>query len=234
MVEGKNNHFDVNKIKKDLKSRSVRGGTATVFGQFANFVIHTGSTIVLARLLMPADFGLIAMVTAVTGFANLFKDLGLSEATIQKDIITHEQVNALFWINMMVSISIFVLVVLMSPVIAWFYSEPRLAKISIAMSIVFLLGGAATQHQALLKRQMRFIALAVIRTVSLSAGVIAAIVGAAVGFRYWALVLMHTTSALVFTLGVWILCDWRPGRPTMSSGVRTMLIFGEIFPALIS
>ena len=71
--------FDTEHLKSDLKGRSVRGGAATMLGQSARFVIQIASTMVLARLLAPADFGLIAMVTAVTGFAALFKDLGLGD-----------------------------------------------------------------------------------------------------------------------------------------------------------
>lgn len=221
-----NSPFNTEHLHGDLKSLSVRGGAATVLGQGARFVIQVGSTMVLARLLAPADFGLIAMVMAVTGFAALFKDLGLSMATIQRAEINHEQVSTLFWVNVAVSGLIAMLTVAMAPVIAWFYGEPRLTLVTIALSTVFLFGGLTVQHQALLERQMRFAALAAIQVAAMAAGVCAAIVTAALGFGYWALVVMQVTSALAIALGVWLLSDWRPGRPRRNAGVKGMLVFG--------
>lgn len=219
-------HFDTGHLNNDLKGRSVRGGAVTITSQAATFFIQTASTIIMARLLTPADFGLIAMVTAVTGFAKLFKDLGLSTATIQKEKITHEQISTLFWVNVAISIIITLITVAFAPIIAWFYGEPRLIMITIALSLVFLFGGLTVQHQALLQRQMRFTVLAVIQVISIAASVVAAIASAALGADYWALIIMQIVSALTVLLGVWLLCDWRPGIPTRTSGVRSMLAFG--------
>jgi len=116
--------FDTEYLKTDLKGRSVRGGAATMLGQGSHFVIQIASTMVLARLLVPADFGLIAMVTALTGFAVLFKDLGLSMATIQKAEINHAQISTLFWVNVAVSGLIAIVTAALAPAIAWFYNKP--------------------------------------------------------------------------------------------------------------
>ena len=85
-------HFGTDHLKTDLKGRSVRGGAVTLFAQLCKFVLQMGSTVILARLLTPQDYGLIGMVTAVTGFVSLFKDMGLSMATIQKAEINHRQI----------------------------------------------------------------------------------------------------------------------------------------------
>jgi len=162
-------------LKSELKRRSIQGGMATIVGQGARFVIQTLSTVIIARLLTPADFGLIAMVTAVTGFAVLFKDIGLSMATIQKDEITQEQVSTLFWINVFVSVLIAFVTAVLAPFISWFYNEPRLMLITLALSLVFIFGGLTVQHEALLQRQMQFVRLAFIRVTSMLAGVSAAI-----------------------------------------------------------
>ena len=87
---------------EDLKGRAVRGGFAKLCGQAANFALRLGSMVILARLLDPEDFGLVAMVTVVTGVYGLFTSAGLSSATIQKATITDEQISTLFWINMLV------------------------------------------------------------------------------------------------------------------------------------
>ena len=87
---------------EDLKGRTVRGGFAKLCGQAVNFVLRIAGMVVLARLLDPEDFGLVAMVTVVTGVYQLFTTAGLSSATIQKATITEEQISTLFWINLLV------------------------------------------------------------------------------------------------------------------------------------
>src|SRR5271156_5263070 len=98
--------FSTEHLHADLKGRSVRGGMLTLTSQGVQFVMQSVSTIVLARLLTPADFGLVAMVTAITGLGQAFADLGLSEATIQRKEISHNQVSALFWINVAIGLGL--------------------------------------------------------------------------------------------------------------------------------
>jgi PST family polysaccharide transporter len=195
-------------------------------GQAANFVLKLGSTAVLARLLTPADFGLIAMVTAVTGFVEMFKEAGLSMATIQRAEINHRQISTLFWINLGLSILLMFVVVGLAPAVAWFYGEPQLLWITIALGAMFPLGGLTIQHVALLRRQMRFGTLVSIDVTSNAVGIAAAITAAAFGARYWALVIMMAASGAANAALVWITCPWVPGLPKRGAGVRPMLAFG--------
>src|SRR5262245_55421398 len=87
--------------EEQMKGKSVRGGALTLASQFTKLLLQTGSTAILARLLSPSDFGLQGMVFTLTGLLVLFKDVGLSVATVQKDVITHEQISALYWINLL-------------------------------------------------------------------------------------------------------------------------------------
>jgi O-antigen/teichoic acid export membrane protein len=183
-------HFCTEHLQADLKGRSIRGGAVTLTGQGCRFALQTGSIVILARLLTPGDFGLIAMVTAITGFIASFKDAGLSMATVQREKIDHAQVSTLFWINVVLSTAMMV------------------------------------QHQALLRRQLRFRALVAIDIASRVVGIAVAIVAAAWGAGCWALVLMAAVTALGNAAGVWIACDWRPGLPRRGCGVRSMLAFG--------
>src|SRR5690349_19052644 len=84
---------------KDLKGRALRGGVAKIGAQALIFLLRIGSVMVLARLLSPKDFGLVGMVTVVTGAFNLFKDAGLSVVTVQREDITDDQISTLFWVN---------------------------------------------------------------------------------------------------------------------------------------
>ena len=128
------------------------------------------ATMVLARLLTPQDFGLVAMVTTVIGFFRIFNDAGLSTATVQRESITHAQVSNLFWTNVTLGVTISLILAISAPGIAWFYQEPRLVSITLALSITFLFTTSTVQHMALLKRQMRFKAIALIQVSSVAGG----------------------------------------------------------------
>lgn len=223
-----NNFFDTEYLKADLKGRSVRGGAVTMGAQWARFCLQMASTVVLARLLTPQDFGLIAMVMVVTGFVTRFKDMGLSLATVQKAEINHAQISTLFWINLLLSFGMMLIAMALAPVITWFYGEPRLMWITLALASGIIFGGLTIQHQALLRRQMRFGILAVIDIVSMSAGVLAAIIAAWFGAGYWALVIMRL-AGVIHAVAVWFACGWRPSLPVRGSGVRGMLAFGGHF-----
>lgn len=219
-------HFGTDHLKTDLKGRSVRGGAVTLFAQLCKFVLQMGSTVILARLLTPQDYGLIGMVTAVTGFVSLFKDMGLSMATIQKAEINHRQISTLFWVNVGFSIATMLVTVAIAPAIALFYGEPRLTLITLVSSIGFLFGGLTVQHYALLTRQMRFATLAKIDIIAMLVGITTGIVLAKYGMGYWALVIMQLTAVLASTIGVWLTCSWRPSLPSLHSGIGEMLAFG--------
>lgn len=218
--------FHTDNLKANLKIRSVRGGALTVGAQGIKFLLQMTTTLVLARLLVPEDFGLIGMVTVVINFVQLFKDLGLSTATIQKQHINHQQVTVLFWINLAVSFLLTLLVVSSAPLVAWFYDEPRLLNIIYVLGTIFIFGGLTVQHQALLKRQMQFASLAKVEVISILASVAIAIFSAWCGLGYWSLVFMQLTQAIFNAVGVWIVCRWRPGFPRKTEGVSSLLAFG--------
>lgn len=210
----------------DLKSRSARGGAVTIASQAAKMALQIGSVAVLARLLAPADFGLIAMVAVFTGFVALFQDLGLSMATVQRENITHEQVSTLFWINVVLSLILAIIGAALSPLVAWFYGEPALVWITIAISSSFIFGGLGAQHVALLRRQMRFKAVAVAEILGQLLGVVVAIILALMGASYWALVAMSAAAVFGTSLLAFLMNGWVPGLPRRGSGVMPMIKYG--------
>src|ERR1019366_9440315 len=176
--------FSTEHLHADLKGRSVRGGLLTLTSQGTQFLLTTTSAVVLARLLTPTDFGLVAMVTAITGLGQAFADLGLSEATIQRTEISHDQVSALFWINVAIGLGLTLITVTMAPVLARFYREPRIVNITLLVSLTFLIGGLRVQPDALLKRQMRFLSLAIRDVAAYALAVPVAITMALGGYCY--------------------------------------------------
>lgn len=211
---------------KDLKEKTIRGGLARVIAQGANFFLRIGSVMVLSRLLGPTDFGLVGMVTAFTGILFLFRDFGLSSATVQRENVTEEQRSTLFWINVLVGAVLTVLTVVCAPLVVRVYHEPRLLPITMVLSLGFLFNALGVQHSALLQRELRFTALAVINITSLVAGTLAAICVAWLGLSYWALVAMALVLPLATTVGVWIAAAWMPGRPRHAEEIVSMMRFG--------
>ncbi|WP_375513808.1 lipopolysaccharide biosynthesis protein, partial [uncultured Nostoc sp.] len=219
-------YFNTDHLKADIKGRSVRGGAVTMGAQVFKFSLNLISNVVLARLLTPQDYGLIGMVTAVIGFVSLFKDLGLSMATVQKEEINHQQVSTLFWVNVALSVFTTLVALALAPVIAWFYHEPRLIWITLALLSGFIFSGLSVQHNALLNRQMHYKALMLNDVIAMLFGVIAAIIAALCGLGYWSLVIFPLVSGFVNTIGLWMTCTWRPSAPAWQSGIGSMLAFG--------
>jgi len=219
-------YFRTDDLREGVAGRAIRGGAFTVGSQASQFVIGLLATMVMARLLTPRDYGLIGMVTVVTGFLTIFKDIGLSRATIQRNVLTHDEASSLFWINGAVGVGIALLTAAIAPVIARFYGEPRLTNITIALACGFLVSGFSVQHQALLRRRMRFGILAANDVFSIT---LASVVGITMAFErmsYWAIVGNQLTFTISGAVLAWTVCRWRPSLPKRSTPVREMLAFG--------
>ena len=211
---------------ENLKEQTIRGGVAKMLTQAVSFLLRMGSMVVLARLLDPKDFGLVSMVTAFTGVLSLFRDFGLSAASVRRSSVTEEQTSTLFWINVAVGGILTVITVALAPVVSRFYHEPRLFWVMSVVGIGFVLNGGGVQHSAFLQRRMRFTALAFIDIASLVISTGVAVAVAEGGYGYWALVAMTVSLPLIQTIALWLTARWVPGRPRRGVGIRSMMRFG--------
>ncbi len=225
-LDEQNRHFRTDHLQTGLGGRAARGGMVTLSAQVFKFVFSTAATIVLARLLTPQDYGLIGMVVIITNFVGMFQYLGLSTATVRWSELNHKQVSTLFWINLGLSTAIALLTLASAPVAAWFYKEPRLIWITAGYAVSILVTGLYIQHEAILMRQMRFAAIAIVEIAALLIGFASAIVAAWHGAGYRALVLNQLVMTLVTLFGIWSVCRWRPGLPARGADVRSMLSYG--------
>jgi O-antigen/teichoic acid export membrane protein len=211
---------------KDLKQRTLQSGVVKLCAQGVNFLLRLGSLVVLARLLDPKDFGIVGMVTAVTGIFALFKDAGLSLFTIQRPTISNEEVSTLFWLNILVGTLLTLLCLAAAPLLVTFYNEPRLFWVTVVLATGFLINAAGVQHSALLQREIRFGVLSAVEIVSQVASALVGIGLAMEGLGYWALVGSAVVLPAVSTLGVWVSSAWVPGIPKWSVGSGRMIRFG--------
>jgi PST family polysaccharide transporter len=219
-------HIKTDHLLPNLKRRTISGGAVTMSAQAAKFGLNLVSTVILARLLTPGDFGLVAMVTTVTGFLVMFRHAGLSTPTVQREHITHAQVSNLFWINLAVSALCALVLAALSPVIARFYHDSRITYITLALSTTFLIGGFRVQHLALLKRQMRFKAIALIEVGSMAIGVLVGVAMALLHYRYWSLVGLSLATEITSFLLTGMVSRWKPQLPTRGSGIGPLVSFG--------
>lgn len=219
-------YFRPNETRGSLGAAAVRGGSWVLFAQATSTGVRAVSTIILARLLLPADFGLYAMVVAVTSGLLIFKDLGLCDAVIQWPGLTDRQVSSLFWVNLGIGIAVAMCLSVASPVLSWFYREPRVGGIVVVGSLTIILGALSAQHLALLKRAMLFAGVSKLLMIAAIISNIGAVALAWRGAGYWALVLRDVINEAVTAIGAWFLCSWRPQKPSRHSGIRPMLVFG--------
>lgn len=213
-------------LSSDLKGKSIRSGVINLASQGISVFLQLGSTIVLARLLTPSDFGLVAMAMTVNVFAGLFKDLGLSAATIQRETITNSQMSSMFWINVLVGFVLCGIVGVGSSSIAYFFENPDLQSIIVVLSSTILISSVGGQHSALLTRRMCFVQLSIARLTGSFAVFLITLILALTGFHYWSLVLGSVFGAVVTSILLWLFSGWVPGRPRFDKEIRDIVFYG--------
>ncbi len=218
--------FAAPRDRSTLKRASVHGVAVTFLSQGFRFVLQFGAQIVLAHWLRPGEFGLIAMVAPVLSLVQVFNDLGLTQATIQRQDISHRELSMLFWINVGVSACLAGLMAAAAPLVAWFYHEPRLTLITVACGSLLLLSGISAQQIALMNRRMRYTRLAIIDIACAFMAFVVGLGAARLGCGYWSLVLMQAANSATILVLVWCLSDWRPSWPARDRGVGALLRFG--------
>lgn len=210
----------------DLRGLVVRNGIVAFSTRIVRTIIMVAATAVLARILTPEDFGIVAIGMVFASLAYLFADSGLSTATINKKDLTAGEVCGLFWINLGLGIFAAFVISALAPLIAWLYSDSRLVGATIWLSLTVALNLAFIQHRALMVRQMQWGKIRSIEIGSISAGCLVGIIAAFLGASYWALVAMHITGASVSLISFWIVCGWRPAFTIPFRELRESLAFG--------
>ena len=209
----------------ELLRLAVRGVGVTVVFQGLALAIQTIGTIGLARLLLPGDFGLVTMVTTFSLLLMNFGLNGFTEAILQREEIDHFLVSNLFWINVGLGALLTIAFAAAAPLLAWFYGEPRVTGVGVAIALTILFTSVSVQHLALLMRAMRFWEVSVNGILARTVSVVLSIVLAWAGWGYWALVAGAVALPLATSIGAWVLCRWTPGLPRRVAGTSPMVQF---------
>ncbi|MBO9625105.1 MAG: lipopolysaccharide biosynthesis protein [Microbacterium sp.] len=213
-------------MTSSLAHSAARGAYFTLAAQGARILLQLLSIIVLARILSPHDYGLFAIVLVVVGLGEIFRDFGLTSASIQAPELSTGQRDNLFWINAAMGVVLSAAMFCASWAIGAITASPELVGISQWLAPTFLLNGLATQHRANLMRDLKLRPLAVIDVASSAIALAVAIVVALAGGGYWALVVQQLVTAFVLLVGVVIAGGWLPRLYSRAHSVAKMVNFG--------
>jgi polysaccharide transporter, PST family len=209
----------------ELRRQAIRGAGVTVFTQGLVFALQLVSTVVLARLLTPRDFGLVTMVTTFSLPLASFGLNGFTDAILQSEEVSHDSASNVFWINVAMGLVLAFGFAGAGNLLQWFYRNPAVAPLAAGLSVTIFLSGTSVIHIALLKRAMGFSKASAIDFSARALYVFVSVLFGFLGWGYWALVIGSAAQALATTIGAFWSCRWIPGIPRRAKGTGSMIRF---------
>ena len=209
-----------------LRRSAVRGAGAAITGSGANFALQIGSVVILARLLTPADFGIVTMATTFSLLLRSFGLAGFTEFIMQREEVTNALASNLFWINVGIGAILTLAFASSGPLLALFFHNSAVVNVTRGMSLTIVIGCLGYVHTALLRRAMEFRSTAIISVVGQVLQYVVSILMALAGWHYWALVWGSVTQTAVVSLGAVFVCRWIPKLPHRVSGTADGFKFG--------
>jgi len=210
----------------NLRQKSIRGlfwsAAQSWGGQLVTLVVFA----LLARLLEPAAFGLIAMANVFVAFTKVFLDQGFAMAIIQRRDLEQGHLNTAFWANVLIGLVLTCLGIAIARPVAQLFSEPELTPIIRWFSVLFLASSLSAVQQALLKREFEFKKLAVRSLVAVLLGGIVGISMALQGYGVWSLVGQQLTNSIVQLALLWRVSHWRPGIEISARHFKDLFSYG--------
>lgn len=209
-----------------LLGKSIRGVIWSLADKGGSGLISVVVHILLARLLVPEYFGIIAMARVGVEFIGLFKDLGFAQAIIQRDEIDDEHLDTGLWTLFGIGMVLAVIGFACAPLIAMAFEEPELETVFKVLVLQLPIAGTSAIPIALLKRRMRFKVLSVRSLFAVTTGGLVAVVMAFLGFGVWALVAKSLVDACVGAIVLWAAIDWRPAIGYSKRHFKDLFSFG--------
>ena len=184
-------------------------------------------SLIMARLLLPEEYGLIAMLTIFVAMGNTFVNSGFGQALIQKQDANHIDECSMFYFNILVALSATIILFLSAPLIAGFYNQPRLTQMTRVLSLIFVFNALGLVQRTLLNKKLNFkIQLKVSLLTSIIAGILS--IGLALkGFGVWSLIALYLGTDFFNTLFLWVFSSWRPSLIFSMISLKSMFSFGS-------
>ncbi len=183
-------------------------------------------SLVLARLLSPSDFGLMAMLVLLTGIASIIVDGGFADALIQSRELSQEGTSSVFFVNLGVGCVIGALFALSAPLIAWFYRVPELEGLTQFLALNFVISALGSVQLALMARNLQFRSYMIIGVVSTLVAGGVAVVLALSGAGVWSLAVQSVVATTLVTALLWRASTWRPSLCFSLGAIKPLWRFG--------
>jgi O-antigen/teichoic acid export membrane protein len=209
----------------ELRRLAVRGAAASITAAALALGAQVISTVLLARLLTPADFGVVTMATTFSLLLASFGLNGFTEAVIQFDEIDHQTASNLFWLNSGAGLVLAIAFAASGTLLARFYGNPLVAKVAVGLSVGIFIALISVIHLALLKRAMHFTGTSTNDLVGRALNTVVAIIFALRGWGYWSLVAGIVAQQLSVTVGALWMCRWLPSLPQWNHKTSAMVRF---------
>lgn len=209
------------------KGKIVKGLKWTSAESFITQVLQFIISIVIARQLLPSDYGILGMLAIFMGISQTFLDSGFGSALIQKKEVTQDDYSTAFYFNIGVASLMYLILWLSAPLIAEFYNQPLLVPVTRVYTLTLLLGGLTIVHVARLSRNLDFKTKAVISVTALFVSGITGISMAYMGYGVWALVWQGIASVAVNALLLWIKFKWLPALRFSKQSFHALFGFGS-------
>ncbi len=199
-----------NSKNKNLKSDTIQGIKWNLINKVIAQIFSLAFAVVLARLLTPHEFGLVAMVTVILGIVKVIHSFGLGEALVQKEEITETDLSSVFWVNVFLGIFFTIVAILAAPFISKFYQKEILIPITYFFGITFLLDSFTVVHYALLWRNLEYKKLFFVQLPAILISGTVAVMMALNGFGVWSLVTKSLVSIAALLVFLNIASSWKP------------------------
>lgn len=210
-----------------LTHQAVHAFKWSILGEIGSRTIGPLTFLVLARLLVPEDFGVVAAATVIISLSQVFSDAGLSKALVQRQDKRDESANIVFWFNLAIGLVIVAVLLIGAPLIAAFFHDPRIAPVVRVLSLQVLLAAFSSVHTALLQKDLNFKELFWVRIITSVAPAVASIPLAVSGLGYWALVAGTLVGQFAQSAVLWARSGWRPTLAVDRSLAFDLLDFGK-------
>lgn len=195
-----------------LKQKTISGMTWTFAQQFGSQIISFMVSLILARILLPSDFGTIAAFNVLMGIGGVLINSGLTNSLIRTSNVDDTDLSTVFYFNLVVSIIIYVLILITAPLVAVFFKISELTNIIRVYAIILPVGAFSAIQGTLLTKKMDFKTQLKIQLPSLIVGGVSGIAFALTGFGVWSLVYMAIIQSVISSIQYWLYSKWRPKR----------------------
>jgi len=214
-------------MTESLRKKAERGAVWSFIDAAGNRIVQFVISVILARLLAPEQFGLIAMLTIFMAVAQAFLDSGFGLALVQKKEITEADTSSVFYFNLAIGSVLTGLLYLAAPWIAAYYERPDLSSLTRALSFVLVINSFAVVQTAMLTRHVAFKLQTKVSLISVLCSGAIGVVLAYRGFGVWSLVAQQISRAILNVVLLWVLNRWRPALVFSFSALRRMFTFGS-------